>query len=458
MGVLMGLSGSKLLALSLASSLSLMSTVSFSAAFGVAENSALGIGNAFAGGAASAEDASTVWFNPAGMTRIKGNQLVVGGHIIAPSFDFSDEGSSTGLGAPIVADGSEDGGRFAVVPNFYYIHSLSNELKVGLGINAPLGLATKYDGDWIGKYQTIEAEIVTVNVNPAIAWQATPDLSLGFGVSMQYIEATLNNKIDFTTICRSLTGGAGPTPFCGGTPGLSSNDGFAQLEGDDVSYGFNFGALYQLSEQTRVGLAYRSEIHHELEGDADFTIPSAVSGDIVVGAGLSASFADSGITAKPDLPASLSLSVHHQWNKRIDVMADVTWVGWSSIPNLTIIFDNPAKSNSVEELELKDNIRLSIGATYSTDGPWTFRTGFAYDEGAARNASSRSPRFPDNDRYWLTFGSSYQISDVISIDAGYAHIFVPDTKINRVGATGETLIGEYESSADIFSAQLRWNM
>jgi len=100
----MKLSHSKILAISFASSLSLISTASHSAAFGIAENSALGLGNAFAGGAASAEDASTIWYNPAGMTRIKGNQVVVGGHLIAPSFDFDDEGSTRANGTPVGGD------------------------------------------------------------------------------------------------------------------------------------------------------------------------------------------------------------------------------------------------------------------------------------------------------------------------------------------------------------------
>ncbi len=454
-----------------------LATTAQSAAFGIAENSALGIGNAFAGGAASAEDASTVWFNPAGMTRIKGNQIVIGGHLIAPSFDFDDEGSTTGLGAPISADRSKDGGRFAVVPNFYYVHSLSNELKLGIGINAPFGLATKYGNDWVGKHQPIESEIVTVNFNPAIAWQATPGLSVGFGVSIQYIEATPNNKIDFTTVCAGNTlalPGPAPTSTCSGAPGSNTNDGFAQLEADDISYGFNFGALYNFSDKTRIGFSYRSEIKHDLEGDADFSVPSTVLNDLgtitsgnlqgtplavlPLGQALGVVFADTKIDVQPDMPATASLSIHHQWNNRVAVMTDLTWVGWSSTPGLTIMFDNAAKSDSIEELRLKDNIRLSIGATYSTDGRWTYRTGLAYDEGAARDQSTRSSRFPDNDRYWLTLGASYQLSDALSIDTGYAHIFVPDTKINRAGSTGDTLIGKYESDADILSAQLRWDM
>ena len=436
-----------------------------SAAFGIAEQSALGLGSAFSGGAAAAEDASTIWFNPAGMTRINGNQLVLGAHLIAPSFDFDDQGSTTGLGAPLTADSSNDGGRFAIVPNFYYVHSLDNGLKLGLGINSPLGMATKYNDDWMGKYQAIESEIVTVNINPSIAWKATNNLSLGFGISIQYIEATLTNKIDFTTICASLTG-----TTCSAIPGSSTNDGFSKLEGDDISYGFNFGALYQLSEKTRFGFSYRSEIKHDLEGKADFFVPTTVTSDTTaitspgptlgfpVGPVLATAFADSDISTQPDMPASASISLHHQWSSHVALTTDATWVGWSSVPELTIMFDNVAKSDSIEELRLKDNIRLSIGATYSTDGPWSFRTGFAYDEGAARNASSRTSRFPDNDRYWLTAGASYQLSEDIIIDAGYAHLFVPDTKIDRDGSTGDHLLGKYESDADILSAQIRWNL
>jgi long-chain fatty acid transport protein len=412
-------------------------SLSHSAAFAIAEQSALGIGNAFAGGAASAEDASTIWFNPAGMTRIKGNQMVLGMHLIAPSFYFEDRGSTNAAGATRFADGSEDGGRFAYVPNFYYVHSLNDDLKLGVGVNAPFGLATKYSDDWIGKYQAVESEIVTINLNPSIAWKATQDLSLGFGISIQYIEATLNNKVDFSAL--------GPV-----------SDGFSHLEADDISYGFNLGALYNVSNDTRIGISYRSEIKHDFEGDADFrNITPALNLNLVL--------ADTHIDVQPDMPASASLSIHHQWNDNVAVMADATWVGWSSVPELIIMFDNPLKADSAENLRLKDNLRLSIGATYTTDSPWTYRTGFAYDEGAARNASSRSSRFPDNDRYWLTFGASYQLADNLSLDAGYAHIFVPDTKIDRTPEAtalsgASALRGNYESDADILSAQIRWDM
>jgi long-chain fatty acid transport protein len=234
------------------------------------------------------------------------------------------------------------------------------------------------------------------------------------------------------------------------------SDGFSHLEADDISYGFNLGALYNVSNDTRIGISYRSEIKHDFKGDADFrNITPALSLNLVL--------ADTHIDVQPDMPASASLSIHHQWNDNVAVMADATWVGWSSVPELIIMFDNPLKADSAENLQLKDNLRLSIGATYTTDSSWTYRTGFAYDEGAARNASSRSARFPDNDRYWLPFGASYQLADNLSLDAGYAHIFVPDTKIDRTPEAtalsgASALRGNYESDADILSAQIRWDM
>ena len=436
--------------LGLTLALAMTSNTVYSAAFGIAEQSALGLGNAFAGGAASAEDASTIWYNPAGMTRIKGHQVVAGLHIITPSFTFNDDSSRTGLGAPIQGDGKEDGGRVAFVLNFYYIHSMNERLKLGLGINSPMGMATKYSDQWVGKYQAVESEIITVNVNPSIAWKATNNISVGFGINIQYIEATLNNAVDFTTICYGLT-----ATTCGALPGSNTNDGFAHIEGDDISFGFNLGLLYQFSNKSRLGLSYRSEIRHELEGRVDFNTPASVTTAIP---SLDLVFSDSHLTSQPDLPASASISIYHQWDQRLALMADMSWVGWSSVPNLTIEFDNPYKTDSIETLELNDNLRLSMGASYSTDGPWTFRTGVAFDEGAAKDSASRSPRFPDNDRYWLSFGASYQVSKQLFIDTGYTHIFVPDTQLKRKGATGEVVEGTYKSDADIFSTQVRWNI
>jgi len=433
----------------------LIPNISYSAAFGIAEQSALGIGNAFSGGSASATDASTVWFNPAGMTRIQDHQLVTGLHIILPSFNFKNSGSSVLSsfgGAAIEGVNTYDAGRTAYIPNFYFIHSLANDIKLGLGINSPFGMSTKYDDDWVGRYQSIESEILTININPSIAWKFSPNLAIGVGINTQYIKATFNNKIDFTAICASVSLGA---TTCAALPGSAINDGFSQLEADDWSLGYNVGFLYDLTPHTRLGLSYRSEIHHQLKGTADFTIPITVISTIPI---LSIVFDDTQLISQPDMPANVSLSIDHQIDSHLTLMADATWTGWSSVPELKIQFTNPRKSDTVEELKFKDTLRLSIGATYTTDGPWIFRTGIAFDEGASVDAHSRSARVPDNDRYWLAVGASYQLLESLSVDFGYAHLFVPDTHIQRLGSTGETLVGEYRADANIISGQIRWDI
>src|SRR5712691_829570 len=133
--------------------------------FQIAENSASGIGNAFAGGAAIAEDASSVWYNPAGMTRLKDRQLVVAGHYIHPSFNASVNSASTALGGAPIAGSGGQAGESALVPNLYAAYPVTSRFALGAGINAPFGLATDYDSTWAGRYYALRSDITTVKLN-----------------------------------------------------------------------------------------------------------------------------------------------------------------------------------------------------------------------------------------------------------------------------------------------------
>ena len=168
--------------------------------FAITEKSVKGLGNAFAGAAAVAEDASTIYFNPAGMTRLTGHQVQAAANIIIPSFKFDDSGSTTVLGMPLTGGDGGDAGEAAVVPNFFYAHSLSEDLKIGVGVVSPFGLATKYDSDWVGRYHAIKSEILTIDINPSIAYKIHRMLSIGGGLSFQYVDAELTNAIDYGTI------------------------------------------------------------------------------------------------------------------------------------------------------------------------------------------------------------------------------------------------------------------
>ncbi|MEW6329974.1 MAG: outer membrane protein transport protein [Pseudomonadota bacterium] len=435
------------------------------AGFALIEQGVKGLGNAYAGGAASADDASTVFFNPAGMTRLSGRQAIAAGHLIVPSTKFSDGGShmaGTLGGAAMTGGDGGNAGEAALVPNLYYVQEFGNGYRFGLGINAPFGLATDYDDDWKGRYQAIRSEIITVNINPSLALKVNDRLSLGGGVNLQYIDAELTSAVDYTVACFGVpTLGAATCSANGlgvGTLQSTATSGMSKNTADDLSWGYNLGLLYEFDQDTRVGLAYRSKISHKLEGTGDFTIPSAVStAGGGVGATLSAVFADSNIIARATLPEMISASIYHQFDPKWAVMGDITHTRWSRLPELRIDFENSLKSDGVEALNWENTWRYSVGVTYFQDERWTWRGGVAFDETPVPNPESRTARLPDNDRKWLAVGGSYHRSKDMSVDFGYAHLFISDPQINRTGPLGDVLIGSYENTVDILSVQLTWN-
>lgn len=427
------------------------------AGFALIEQSVSGLGNAFAGGAASAEDASTVFYNPAGMTRLNGQQVSAGAHLIIFSAKFSNEGSTHVLqgvtGVPLAGNNGGDAGVAKVVPNAYYTIKLNDRLSFGLGVNAPFGLATDYDSGWVGRYHALESDVLTININPSLAYKINDNLSIGAGLDLQYIKAKLSNAIDFGTL--DAVGAFKALGLPAGSLKLipQASDGLARLEGDDWGIGYNIGLLYEFNKNTRIGTAYRSRIRYTLAGDSEFTgVPAGLSPFPV--------FKNTGIRADITLPDSLSFSFSHDINPQWTVMADVTWTNWSVFKELRIKFDNPAQADAVTSTQWRDSYRYALGLTYKYNPNWTYRAGVAYDETPISSEQLRTPRIPDASRIWAAIGVGYKFSDKISLDAGYAHLFINDPKINKT-PTGEDavrggLIGTYSSYVNIVSAQLNF--
>lgn len=426
------------------------------AGFALIENGISGLGNAYAGGAASAEDATTIFYNPAGLALLKGDQLIVGMHLIMPYANFKNEGSTHALqgitGIPLRGDDDGNGGVAKAVPNFYYSRKISDRFSVGMGINTPFGLATEYDKTWVGRYHAVKSDVMTVNINPAIAYKINEHWSIGAGVSLQYIKATLSNAIDFGTL--DAAGAFFPTlGLAPGSLGLipQLSDGYASLEGDSWGWGYNLGVIHEFTPNTRMGVAYRSSIKHTLEGDVDFSgVPAGLRPYPL--------FRDGGIEADLDLPDSVSVSFFHQINAKWMVMADWTWTNWRLFDDLIVEYDNSHQPSTVTTENWKDSYRYSVGLTYIHDKNWTFRAGTAYDTSAVADAEHRTPRIPDGDRIWTALGLGYKISDKLSFDLGYAHLFINDPKINK-NPIGEDQIrgglkGTFDTHVNILSAQL----
>jgi long-chain fatty acid transport protein len=381
------------------------------AAFQLWEQNASGIGTAYAGSAAVADNASTIFFNPAGMTQLSGVQASVGVSAVRPSFKFRNEGSSgTGaLAGPLAGGNGGDAGSWAAVPNAYLSWQLNSQWFVGLGISSPFGLSTKYeDSNWVGRFHAQKSEITTVNVNPSVAYRASDKVSLGFGVNYQKIDAEMTSLVP------------GPNSY--------------SVKGDASSWGWNAGALFTLSPAMRVGVSYRSAIEHKLEGERALGGPSVPA------------------TAKLKLPDTFILSVWQQVSDRWEAMGDLSYTNWSTVRQLNIV---RATGTDVEPFNYKDSWRFAWGAAYKHNDAWKTKFGIAYDRTPTTNGD-RSARVPDNNRIWLSLGGQWKPSKDAAVDFGYAYLYVRDPKIEQTknfGGTTATLRGRYDTSGHVLGVQ-----
>ena len=258
----------------------------FGSAFALAEQNVMGLGNAFAGAAATAEDANTVWHNPAGLARLYFPQVETAIHVVIPSAKFQNANSQTAFLQPLGGTGGDAGGP-AFVPNLYGSMAITDRVHVGIGINAPFGLKTEYDDGWLGRYQALKSEVKTINVNPAISYKVTDQFWIGAGANYQHFEATLTNNSNYSAALaqgyrsarrrrRSLRRRCGALSVA--TAGL---DTFTKVTGDDSAWGWNVGAMLSFNGDAnndpgagRIGLAYRSKMKYNVVGSVNFTNPT----------------------------------------------------------------------------------------------------------------------------------------------------------------------------------------
>lgn len=427
----------------------------FSAGFAIQEQSISGLGNAYAGAAAAAEDASTVYFNPAGMSLIEKPQLHTGVHFIIPKAGFTNLGTTT-LGVRTQgsnATSKED----AIVPNLYYVAPLNDDMVFGVGLSAPFGLTTDYADDWVGRYVARRTELKTVMLNPSLAYRVSDKLSIGGGFSYVTADAILSNAVDMGLVFLNQFQSGG-IPANAQTMALANDiqanlggskyDGGIRLEGDGDGWGFNFGALYELNDDWRLGLHYRSKVDLSLTGRADFTV-GALEGV------LGSAFADQGGGVDVNLPETLSLSVYGNVNERLSIMADMTKTYWSSFQELRIVFENPSPPDNIIPELWTDVDKYSVGASYKFTDRLTGRFGLAYDESPVPNNEVRSPRIPDEDRKWISLGLSFAATEKLDLHFAYVNIMVDDPVIDNTShSAGQRLYGRIDASVSLLSMGL----
>jgi long-chain fatty acid transport protein len=477
----------------------------YGGSFQLSEQSVSSLGTAFAGGAASAEDASTLFFNPAGLARLDHGEFQMGLHAILPSDEFTNQGSRYNLpgtpfsGLSVTGGNGGNAGINHVLGNLYLSQPLVRDrsygdITAGIGVFTPFGLETDYQPDWVGRYAALRTKLTTIDIQPTLAWRYGR-LSLGAGLDIQYASARLTQAIDFGLAAQTPLGqfftalpavlaaqGVPPAQI----PGIISatrnaytaagfvpggRDGVTEITGDDWSIGFTLGALFEYRkagegedgcfQDGRIGVSYRSKMDHTLEGDAEFRrVPLiAAAGAPPLPAfpqpgAFQAVFFDQGVTAPLDLPDILHVSIYQRFLKNYAIMGDVSWTHWSRLQQVPIIFDNPGTPPNVLAINYDDSMRYSVGFEWYACKALTLRTGFAYDETPIQGAEFRTPRIPDNNRYWLSFGAKYSPRDWLDLDVGYAHIFVDEPRSDFTDSQRHELIGTYDAHVDIVSASV----
>ncbi|WP_060514523.1 OmpP1/FadL family transporter [Pseudomonas sp. NBRC 111132] len=411
---------------SLGVAVALASSHLLASGFALNEQSISSMGTGFAGRSSSADDASTVFGNPAGMSRLKREQFTVGGAAVIAKSDISGPGSNLG--------GETDGDMvpFVGVPMGYYVKPIDDHWSVGFGVYVPFGLVTDYGSDDAARYWGKKSHVEVVTFQPTVSYAFNDKVSIGFGPTINRIKGELGSSLI--------------NPF---TPGR--NDGEVKIKGDDTAVGYNIGVLVQATDRTRVGLTYHSMVDYKLEGKTRVSTP-------LIGPFNGNKF-DASLKIKT--PESVDLSVTHELDDQWTLYAGSTWTRWSRLKDITVQNDVPAPlagspfQTITEEQNWHDTWAHAIGASYKVNKEWVLRTGFTVDQSPTNN-HDRSPRIPTGDRKVFSVGAGWSPSDDMTIDVAYSYLWEEDTKVNQVSATKGSYQAKYENSAHGIGASLTY--
>jgi long-chain fatty acid transport protein len=405
----------------------LASTQLFAAGFALNEQSISGMGTGFAGRSSAADDASTVFGNPAGMSRIKRQQITGGVAAIDASTDINDAtGTRTGTN-------KGDMVPFTAVPMGFYVRPIDDHWAFGLGVYAPFGLITDYENGFQGRNFGSKSEVKVITFQPTVSYAFNDKVSIGFGPTFNRISGTLES---------SLT-----------TPLLPNSDGRAQIKGDDIGYGFNVGILVQATDTTRLGLTYHSKVKYKLEGHTEID-PAAGTPAPALRTGR--------YDATLDLttPESADFSVTQVINDAWTVYGGATWTRWSRLKDITVNNDGvtpatggllgPSIAGTItEEQNWHDTWAYALGTSYQLNKEWVLRGGLTWDQSPTNN-TDRSPRIPTGDRTIFSVGAGWSPNEDWTIDVAYSYLKEEKVDIARANRLGQRYSSEYENSANGF--------
>ena len=373
----------------------------------------MGVGGA--GRQAAGFDASTASGNPAAMTRLDRSQMEGGflGLYVDSKFDVKN--------ATYGDNGGGNAGYFSPVPTLYYVHSVSRDLKLGIGVGSYFGLGLNYSNEWAGKYYDQSASFTTAAINPTIGYKIADWLSVGGGVSV--VQGKLTERVAVNTL-------------------LEPGDGRLKYDASDVGYGYNLGVLFELSPQTRVGVTYVSQVNLDFKDDLRFKNMEGT----LLGAALNASgLLDAQLKINVTIPAQLSLGAYQAITDKLALVGTVNWQNWSKFgePEIAVADSNTVTAN----LDYQDTYHAGIGVYYRVADPWLLMAGFGYDTSPTSSSSDRSPVLPLGATFRYAAGVQYDWNKDFSVGAAYTLLDAGSAKVNKTGGPLKgDLEGEYDTN------------
>lgn len=431
-----------------------LSSTTLASGFQLWEQDGASIGLYHAGYAAWANDASTAYYNPAGITRFPCPQGLVSVVGIEPHFKYRGsvdiiEGEEPFLFTQTFPSVTDEGGTRNVVPAFHYVSPLTDRLGFGLSVVVPFGLETNYGRSEPLRYAATLSHLMVVDASPSLGYKFTEKSSIGAGFDVAKAYA------DFNSIAVFL-----PTPEI-------DTDTKSLNKASDTGYGFHVGWLYQFTPCTRIGISYHSRVVLHLEGTSNFVGPIADAFN--EGQPIRSDNAKADLT----LPPFTAFSIYNRIIPQIGLMGSVIYTQWNTFKTLRLrnvaglVLDPdtlvaPSKSIVVTIPEhYRNSWNFSVGSEYYATNAITLRGALGYDQTPVRE-TFRNVQLPDNDRYIFALGGHYQPTPRVGIDLGYTHFFVRDARVNPPPqvAGAETVItnGRVHASADVYGGQIVINI
>ena len=402
------------------------------------EQSASSAGSAYAGRASGAANASTLYGNPAGMSRLKRAEISGGLAFIDASTDIRNPQGKLGQG------GSNDGDMvpFTTIPFGYYVTPLNNQWHAGIGVYAPFGVISDYEDGWQGRYNGLKSEVQVVTIQPTLSYAFTDKVSVGFGPTFNRIDGALSSNVPNAAV-------PGPIP--------GSGDAEVDIEGDDLAVGYTLGLLVAVNDRLDWGLTYHSKTDYSLEGRTKVSGANGMLGPIppnpMIPTGLPELNGSYDAELDITMPESVDTSVSFRATDKLTLNLGTTWTRWSRLRGIEVNNSgvHPAYAGSFatisEELKWEDTWAVAFGGAYQLNPQWVVRAGYARDN-SPTNDAHRTVRIPVSDRGIFTLGAGWSPTADLTLDAAYAYLQEKKGKVDQ-----SSYRAEFENSAHGLSLQ-----